>query len=87
MNDHGPRSEIFGVLSIENKKLIKDTLKENSVFDKNHFGVFISRFVINKNTKTNKKYPNYYLESTVPKAKKRYIPNEMGEAILIKEFN
>lgn len=86
LNDHGPRSELFGFTS-ENNDLIKDQLKENSFMDKNYYGVFISRFNINKNTKTNKIYQNYYLGSAVPKAKKRYIPNERGQAILIKEFD
>ena len=85
MNDHGPRQEIFGFTS-ENYKLIKDQLKENSFMDKNYYGVFITRFTINKNTKTNKMYPNKYLESLLPKDNKRYLINERGESIFLKQF-
>lgn len=86
MNDHGPRQKIFGFTS-EDNELIKDQLKENSFIDKNYYSVFISRFTINKSTKTNNMYPNNLLESVLPKANKRYLINERGKAIFLKEFN
>ena len=54
MNDHGPRTQIFGEIikdekvSLENINRIKKNLKLNSFFDKDYYGVFLARFDSNK---------------------------------------
>lgn len=92
MNDHGPRTEIFGELVKDEKvsrinlNKVKKKLELNSFFDKDFYGVFIAKFDLNtnKNKSLNKYSNNNFLKKFIPNNKKRYFVDLKGDPILIK---
>ena len=94
MNDHGPRTEVFGQFVEDEKSSkiifnrVKKNLKLNSFFDKDFYGVFIAKFGTTTNNKKslNKYSKNNFLRNSIPKNNKRYFINSKGNPQFIKEF-
>ncbi len=82
MNDHGPRTQIFGEITDKNISQIKNKLIKDGDLDNDYYGVFISRFYLNKNNSSDKS-----LEFLIPKSKEeRYINNGAGFPVFVKKF-
>ena len=90
MNDHGPRTMIFGEIvknpSSDNINKMKVNLKSGSFFDKDYYGIFVSKFDSMTYKKSSNNINNIFLKEYLPINKKRYTINTGGEAIFIKEF-
>lgn len=85
MNDHGPRTQFYGKITTENISNVIKKLNYNSYFDRDYYGVFLSKINLNRNNNLPSKNYNF-LKSFVPNNKERYYRNSRGEPVYIKKF-
>lgn len=83
-SDHGPRTKIYGEIKFSTINTIKDKLKGNSFLDKDYFGIFASRIIISE---TDNLKNEDVLNNFLPKTNKRYINDEYGNAVFIKDLS
>ena len=76
MNDHGPRTKIYGSIDSE--------FKSGSLIDNNFHGVFAYRIPINNNLESKKKSMN--LNELIPLSKERYDLRNKTQIIRLDKF-
>ena len=93
MNDHGPRTKLWGELPHGRNKIsdskLANTLRKltpDSFLDKDYYGVFLAKFDSNRNINTDKFVNTKFLKRFLPETKERYVPAPGGKAIYLKTF-